>query len=200
VREASADEVEAALAAAPRPAWAAAAGRARARLLDAPPTRWRRHARAAGPLLVREAGKTCANAVAEVREAVDFLRYYAARCARLRQRHPPAAGPGGVHQPVELPAGHLHRPGGRGAGRRQRGAGQAGRADAAGRRRGGALLHEAGVPRARCSCCPAAARPWAPRWWPMPRVQGVLFTGSTEVARLMQRTLAAAGRDGQPCR
>jgi RHH-type proline utilization regulon transcriptional repressor/proline dehydrogenase/delta 1-pyrroline-5-carboxylate dehydrogenase len=28
-------------------------------------------------LLVREAGKTFANAIAEVREAVDFLRYYA---------------------------------------------------------------------------------------------------------------------------
>ena len=30
-------------------------------------------------LLVGEAGKTCGNAVAEVREAVDFLRYYAAQ-------------------------------------------------------------------------------------------------------------------------
>ena len=30
-------------------------------------------------LLMREAGKTCANGVAEVREAVDFLRYYAAQ-------------------------------------------------------------------------------------------------------------------------
>src|SRR5690606_29005327 len=28
-------------------------------------------------ILVREAGKTFANAIAEVREAVDFLRYYA---------------------------------------------------------------------------------------------------------------------------
>ena len=30
-------------------------------------------------LIVREAGKTYANAVGEVREAVDFLRYYAAQ-------------------------------------------------------------------------------------------------------------------------
>src|SRR5690606_8576784 len=28
-------------------------------------------------LLAREAGKTCANGVAEVREAIDFLRFYA---------------------------------------------------------------------------------------------------------------------------
>jgi RHH-type proline utilization regulon transcriptional repressor/proline dehydrogenase/delta 1-pyrroline-5-carboxylate dehydrogenase len=30
-------------------------------------------------LIIREAGKTAANAVGEVREAVDFLRYYAAQ-------------------------------------------------------------------------------------------------------------------------
>ena len=33
-------------------------------------------------LLVREAGKTAANAVSEVREAVDFLRYYAQQVRR----------------------------------------------------------------------------------------------------------------------
>ncbi|MFM8692860.1 MAG: aldehyde dehydrogenase family protein, partial [Limnohabitans sp.] len=33
-------------------------------------------------LLVREAGKTWAHAVAELREAVDFLRYYAAQVRR----------------------------------------------------------------------------------------------------------------------
>ncbi|WP_115801219.1 aldehyde dehydrogenase family protein, partial [Escherichia coli] len=30
-------------------------------------------------LIIREAGKTLSNAIAEVREAVDFLRYYAAQ-------------------------------------------------------------------------------------------------------------------------
>ncbi|MEV9116388.1 aldehyde dehydrogenase family protein, partial [Klebsiella pneumoniae] len=33
-------------------------------------------------LAVREAGKTYANAIGEVREAVDFLRYYAAEIRR----------------------------------------------------------------------------------------------------------------------
>ena len=33
-------------------------------------------------LIVREAGKSYANAVAEVREAVDFLRYYGSEAAR----------------------------------------------------------------------------------------------------------------------
>ena len=47
-------------------------------------------------LPIREAGKTAANAIGEVREAVDFLRYYAAQArARLRQRHRTGAlGPG----------------------------------------------------------------------------------------------------------
>jgi RHH-type proline utilization regulon transcriptional repressor/proline dehydrogenase/delta 1-pyrroline-5-carboxylate dehydrogenase len=45
-------------------------------------------------LLAREAGKTYANAIAEVREAVDFLRYYAAQArARFLQRHAPPLGP-----------------------------------------------------------------------------------------------------------
>jgi RHH-type proline utilization regulon transcriptional repressor/proline dehydrogenase/delta 1-pyrroline-5-carboxylate dehydrogenase len=46
-------------------------------------------------LIMREAGKTAANAVGEVREAVDFLRYYAAQ-ARSGLAIPPA-WPGGVH-------------------------------------------------------------------------------------------------------
>ena len=33
---------------------------------------------------VREAGKTFSNAIAEVREAVDFLHYYAGRARRFR--------------------------------------------------------------------------------------------------------------------
>ncbi len=40
-------------------------------------------------LLATEAGKTLADAVAELREAVDFLRYYAARAA---QEDAPARG------------------------------------------------------------------------------------------------------------
>jgi RHH-type proline utilization regulon transcriptional repressor/proline dehydrogenase/delta 1-pyrroline-5-carboxylate dehydrogenase len=52
-------------------------------------------------LIVREAGKSVPNAVAEVREAVDFLRYYAVR-ARSDLAGSTPLGPV-VHQPVELP-------------------------------------------------------------------------------------------------
>jgi acyl-CoA reductase-like NAD-dependent aldehyde dehydrogenase len=46
----------------------------------------------------------------------------------------------------------------------------------------------------RCSCCTAPARPWALRWWRHPGVAGVVFTGSTQVAKIINRALAA--KDG----
>ena len=75
-----------------------------------------------------EGGKTLDDAVAEVREAVDFCRYYAAQ-ARASSPREALPGPTGesnalrlsrprrlrLHQPVELPAGDLHRPGRGGA-------------------------------------------------------------------------------------
>ena len=80
---------------------------------------------------VREAGKTWRRRVAEVREAVDFLPLLRRR-ARASSRRRQLPGPTGerndmrctgaassLHQPVELPAGDLHRPGRGGAGGRQ---------------------------------------------------------------------------------
>ena len=137
-----------------------AAHRSARRSCAAPPTPSRRRRRALIGLIMREAGKSYANAIAEVREAVDFLRYYAdERGAAARAGAPAPLGPGRLHQPVEFSAGDLHRPGRRGAGRRQSGARQAGRGDAADRRRGRAAPargRRAG--RRRCNCCRAAAR------------------------------------------
>lgn len=39
-------------------------------------------------LLAREAGKTLPDCIAEIREAVDFLRYYALRAEKLAAKHP----------------------------------------------------------------------------------------------------------------
>ena len=64
-----------------------------------------------------------------------------------------------LHQPVELPAGDLHRPGRGGARGRQRGRRQAGRGDAADRRRGGARAARGGRPgRGAGASFPARAR------------------------------------------
>jgi len=53
-------------------------------------------------LLVREAGKTLPDAVAELREAVDFCRYYAARGRELFGDPDPLAGPTGERNLLSL--------------------------------------------------------------------------------------------------
>ncbi|MEZ5657335.1 MAG: bifunctional proline dehydrogenase/L-glutamate gamma-semialdehyde dehydrogenase PutA [Burkholderiaceae bacterium] len=71
-------DVVAALAVGQR-AWAARDPQARAAVLDAIAGNYESHAGELLALLVREAGKHRADALAELREAVDFCRYYAAR-------------------------------------------------------------------------------------------------------------------------
>ena len=99
-------------------------------------------------LLAREAGKTLRDAVAEVREAADFCRYYGSRMRTTVRDDPRAGRAHGRRQPpdasrarrlrmhiaLELPARDLHRPSGRRAGRRQHGHRQARAADARRRR------------------------------------------------------------------
>jgi delta 1-pyrroline-5-carboxylate dehydrogenase len=72
-------------------------------------------------LLSAEAGKTLDDGIAEIREAVDFLRYYAARSREMfcadaadarpdRRRKPAGLARTGrlcLHFAVELPAGNL---------------------------------------------------------------------------------------------
>jgi RHH-type proline utilization regulon transcriptional repressor/proline dehydrogenase/delta 1-pyrroline-5-carboxylate dehydrogenase len=156
-------------------------------------------------LCVREAGKTWANAVAEVREAVDFLRYYAA-CAEQR-----------FGAPVEMPGltGERNELAWHG-----RGVfvcispwnfplaiftGQMAAALVTGNTvlakpaeqtpliaaRAVQLLHEAGVPREVLSLLPGDGATLGRALLSDPRVAGVAFTGSTEVAQLINRQLAA---------
>ena len=93
------------------------------------------------------------------------------RGAKPRERSSPAtpraARSGRLHQPVEFSARDLHRPGRRRARRRQRRAREAGRRDAADRRRGGARCCTKPACRARrCSSCRARAKS-ARRWSPI---------------------------------
>uniref|UniRef100_UPI00286AA148 bifunctional proline dehydrogenase/L-glutamate gamma-semialdehyde dehydrogenase PutA n=1 Tax=Sphingomonas sp. TaxID=28214 RepID=UPI00286AA148 len=80
VRDADEAAVDAAAraAAAAQPEWDAMGGVERARLLNAAADLFEQERDALFSLCIREAGKTLPDAVLEVREAVDFLRYYAA--------------------------------------------------------------------------------------------------------------------------
>ena len=79
VAEATPEAVGAALAAAPAgfADWSARAPAERSAALRAAADAYEANAAELTALATREAGKTLADAIAEVREAVDFLRYYA---------------------------------------------------------------------------------------------------------------------------
>ncbi len=147
---------------------------------------------------MREAGKSLSNAVAEVREAVDFLRYYAARSRDGFAADASPARPGRVHQPWNFPLAIF--------------TGQVAAALAAGNpvlakpaeetpliaARAVALLHAAGVPADVLQLLPGGGEVGA-RLVADARVRGVMFTGSTDVARLIQRQLAGRlNPDGGP--
>jgi RHH-type proline utilization regulon transcriptional repressor/proline dehydrogenase/delta 1-pyrroline-5-carboxylate dehydrogenase len=140
-------------------------------------------------LAIREAGKSLPNAIAEVREAIDFLRYYAAQVRR--EPHAPALGPVVCISPWNFPLAIF--------------IGEVSAALAAGNvvlakpaeqtpliaHRAVQLLHEAGVPRAALQFLPGRGEVVGARLTADPRVRGVIFTGSTEVAQMINRTLAA---------
>jgi RHH-type proline utilization regulon transcriptional repressor/proline dehydrogenase/delta 1-pyrroline-5-carboxylate dehydrogenase len=142
-------------------------------------------------LLAREAGKTFANAIAEVREAVDFLRYYAvqARNDFSNDSHRPL-GPVVCISPWNFPLAIF--------------SGQVAAALAAGNpvlakpaeqtplvaAQAVRLLLEAGIPEGVVQLLPGAGETVGARLVGDDRVKGVMFTGSTEVARLLQRNIA----------
>ncbi len=194
VSEATPAQVELALEYAARgaAAWAAVPPAGRARLLAAAADRLEGDMQRLIGLLIREAGKTAANAVSEVREAVDFLRYYAAEVSeRFDNRTHEPLGPVACISPWNFPlaiftgqvaaalaAGHtvLAKP----AEQTPLVAAEAVRA-----------LWAAGVPRSAVQLLPGRGETVGAQLVGDARVQGVMFTGSTEVARLLQRTLAA---------
>jgi len=139
-------------------------------------------------LIVREAGKSLANAVAEVREAVDFLRYYAGEGRQLDSEIE-ALGPVTCISPWNFPLAIF--------------TGQVAAALVAGNpvlakpaeetpliaAAAVDLLHEAGIPKDVLQLLPGEGDVGA-QLVADPRTCGVLFTGSTEVARLIQRALS----------
>ncbi|HEY8606024.1 MAG TPA: trifunctional transcriptional regulator/proline dehydrogenase/L-glutamate gamma-semialdehyde dehydrogenase [Noviherbaspirillum sp.] len=195
VTEADAADVEIALqaAAACAPQWQAVAPAERAQLLDRGADLLEQHMAEFMALAVREAGKSLPNAIAEVREAVDFLRYYA---AQVRQSPPAEAlGPVTCISPWNFPLAIF--------------IGEVSAALAAGNVvlakpaeqtpliafRAVELLHEAGVPRAALQFLPGRGEVVGAALTADSRVAGVIFTGSTEVAQLINRTLARRAAD-----
>ena len=192
VAEASAEDVGTALAAA-RP-WDAPAAE-RAEVLRRASGLYERDHAGLFALLAAEAGKTLPDAVAELREAVDFLRYYAAGAAALDA---PPRGVFACISPWNFPLAIF--------------TGQVAAALAAGN---GVLakpaettpaiaawaverLHEAGVPGAALQLLPGEGSTVGAALVSDPRVDGVAFTGSTATARRIQRAMADHLAPGAP--
>ena len=85
-----------------QPAWDALGGSARADMFDRAAELFETHRAEFYSLCIREAGKTLPDAVLEVREAVDFLRYYAAEARAKFNGSTPLAGPTGESNALRL--------------------------------------------------------------------------------------------------
>ncbi|MDP3857844.1 MAG: bifunctional proline dehydrogenase/L-glutamate gamma-semialdehyde dehydrogenase PutA [Stagnimonas sp.] len=85
-----------------QPRWNAQSADARASILERAADRLEADPAVYLQLLLREAGKTLSDANAEVREAVDFLRYYAAQARRLMSTPTTLPGPTGEHNELQL--------------------------------------------------------------------------------------------------
>ncbi len=181
------------------PGWAAMLPSARAQILLGAADIMEAKLPALIGLIIREAGKSAQNAIGEVREAVDFLRYYAGEaCDGFdNTSHLPlgivvAISPWNF--PLSIFTGQLA------------GALAAGNAVIAKPAEETPLiaaeavriLQQAGVPPAILQLLPGAGDVGA-SLVAHPQAAGVVFTGSTEVARLIQKQLAArVSPDGRP--
>jgi RHH-type proline utilization regulon transcriptional repressor/proline dehydrogenase/delta 1-pyrroline-5-carboxylate dehydrogenase len=209
VTEASVADVPAAMAAAQAafPAWEGTPASERAAALDGAADRLQGRLPELVALIVREGGRTQADAVSEVREAIDFCRYYAAQAREKFSQPIPLPGPTGERNSLSLHG---------------RGVfvcispwnfplaifvGQIAAALAAGNTvvakpaeqtplvaaLAVELLHHAGIPGGALAFLPGDGRIGA-ALVAARECAGVAFTGSTEVARLIAQALA--GKEG----
>ncbi|MBS1189781.1 MAG: putA [Rhodocyclaceae bacterium] len=193
VVDANPEDVAAALAAAAAQAgeWHAVPPPRRAELLRAVSDRLEARRTELMSLCIREAGKTWGNALAEVREAVDFCRYYARQIEDMDPAH--LAGPPGPavcispwNFPLSIFAGQVAAALAAGSPVLAKPAEQTPlvAAFAVG------LFHGAGIPPAALQLLPGPGESVGAALAADPRVGSILFTGSTEVARLIDRALA----------
>ncbi|WP_416464346.1 trifunctional transcriptional regulator/proline dehydrogenase/L-glutamate gamma-semialdehyde dehydrogenase [Sphingomonas sp. VDB2] len=198
VTEASLDEARAAAIRAAASRWSDRAVADRAAALDCAADAMQARMPILLGLIVREAGKSLPNAIAEVREAIDFLRYYAAQARTTFGPAQAALGPVTCISPWNFPLAIF--------------TGQVAAALVAGNpvlakpaeetpliaAEAVRLLHEAGVPADALQLLPGDGRIGAVLV-AAPETAAVMFTGSTEVARLIQRQLSTRlSADGKP--
>ena len=188
VTEASIGDVETALANA-RP-WTGLSADEINAVLNKAADLYEHHAGELFALAAREAGKTLLDCIGELREAVDFLRYYAAEAVRLEGKE--ARGVVACISPWNFPLAIF--------------TGQIAAALAAGNgviakpaeatpliaARAVSLLHEAGVPRESLQLLPGQGSVVGAALSSDPRVNGLCFTGSTATAQLINRSMAEA--------
>ncbi|GAA0557083.1 bifunctional proline dehydrogenase/L-glutamate gamma-semialdehyde dehydrogenase PutA [Rhizomicrobium electricum] len=187
--------------------WDRLGGDGRAKILEHAADLFEQNRASLMALIVREGGKTLPTAISELREAVDFLRYYA---SEARKNFAPQAMPGPTGESNELT---LHGKGvfacispwnfplaiftGQVAGALAAGNAVLAKpaaptpliAAAAVR-----LLHQAGVPVDVLHLLPGSGSKIGAAIFPDPRLAGIVLTGSTEAATVINRALAA--RDG----
>ncbi len=195
----------AAIARAAQPAWDSLGGAARAAVLERAADLLAAERPSLVARCIREAGKSIPDGIAEVREAEDFLRYYALRARAEFEGETLLPGPTGERNVIRL---------------RGRGvfgcispwnfpvaifAGQVAAALAAGNAvlakpaeqtplcaaRVVELLHAAGVPREVLHFLPGRGSVVGAAMSRSEDVAGICFTGSTETARLIERSMAA---------
>jgi RHH-type transcriptional regulator, proline utilization regulon repressor / proline dehydrogenase / delta 1-pyrroline-5-carboxylate dehydrogenase len=208
-RDASPAEIKMAFdaGAAAQPAWNSTGGAARANCLEKAADLLESDRASFHELLVREAGKTISDAIAEVREAVDYCRYYALRARKQFAVPESLEGPTGEMNELTLQ--------GRGVfacispwnfplaifGGQVTAALAAGNAVVAKpaeptpliAARFIRLLHEAGVPPQAVHLVPTPGRLFGEIALAHPALAGVAMTGSTATALTINRAMAARG-------
>ncbi|TRC79084.1 bifunctional proline dehydrogenase/L-glutamate gamma-semialdehyde dehydrogenase PutA [Mesorhizobium sp. WSM4307] len=191
VHEAAAKQVTIAvrIAVEAQPAWAKRPVAERAAILNRAADLYEANAVEFFALATREAGKSLADGVAEVREAVDFLRYYAAEAANA-EAGTQARGAIVCISPWNFPLAIF--------------TGQIAAALVTGNSviakpaeqtpliafRAVELLREAGVPEDIIQLLPGDGPSVGAPLTADPRIAGVCFTGSTDVAKLIEKQLA----------
>ncbi len=170
------------------PGWAARPVAERAALLRQVADLYEANAAEFYVLCAREAGKVLSDGVSEVREAVDFLRYYAAEAERHAGRAP--LGVVTCISPWNFPLAIF--------------TGQVAAALAMGNAvlakpaettpliaaRAIDLMHEAGIPRDAVQLVPGRGSTVGTALTSDPRIAGVVFTGSLATAKAIDRAMA----------